>query len=171
MELGKILYYQILRNAVLIGEIEWAKSYIEKYTHFLKYSYQKSMRALATAYLNFRIKNYNEVLENLKNVRFVDIRDKLNVRNLYIRTFYELNETETVLAQIDSTRKFVLNSKSITDYRKKNFIKSLNLLNKLITAKLNNDKVELEAIRKAAIEDRKLIFGIWLIEKIDELKN
>ena len=169
--LSKILFTQIIRNALSINETKWVKHFIDKYVPMLKPSYQKSMRALGSAYLNFKLKNFDAVIENLKNVKFIDSRDKLNVRNLYVRTYYELNETEAVLSQIDSTKHFVNKNPSFTSKTKTNYIKSLNLLNRLITANYNNDADEIEFIRKAVEEDSEIILGKWLLEKIEELKT
>jgi hypothetical protein len=167
----KIKFTQILRNALIINENQWVKNFIEKFAPKLKPSYQKSMRSLGLAYLNFNLKNFEAVLENLKNVKFIDTRDKLNVKNLYIRTHYELNEIETVITQIDSAKHFLSNNVSFTNKTKSNYIKSLNLLNRLINAKVNNDSREIEIILKAVEEDRELALGRWLKEKIEALKN
>lgn len=166
----KIKFTQILRNAILINENQWAKNFIDKFVPKLKPSYQKSMHALGLAYLNFNLKNFETVIENLKNVKFIDTRDKLHVRNLYIRTYYELNEIETVITQIDSAKHFLSNNPSFTNNTKSSYIKSLNLLNRLINAKVNNDIGEIENLLQAVEEDRELALGRWLKEKIDEIK-
>ncbi len=167
----KIKFMQILRNALAINETQWARNFIEKFVPKLKPSYQKSMRALSLAYLSFNLKNFEEVLENLKNVKFIDSRDKLHVRNLYIRTYYELNEIEAVISQIDSTKHFLNKSALYTHKTKSNYFKSLNLLNRLINAKYNNNINEIELILNTVEEDKGLILGSWLKEKIGELKK
>jgi hypothetical protein len=70
----KIKFTQILRNALAINENQWAGNFIEKFVPKLKPSYQKSMLALSLAYLNINLKNFEDVLENLKNVKFIDSR-------------------------------------------------------------------------------------------------
>lgn len=170
-EFGKVFFLQALRNALSINEIEWAKKYIEKYTPYLKPAYQKSMRALGYAFLNFYLKDFEAVLENLKNVKFIDTRDKLHVRNLYMRTYYELNEIETVISQIDTNRHFLNKNHSIPKKTKSSYLMFLNHLSKLINIKVYNKTDEIESILKAAEENKKLIFGTWLKEKIEEIKG
>src|SRR4030095_8429047 len=121
LEMGKILYLQTLRNALSINEVKWAKAYIEKYTNFLKPSYQKSMRAMANSFLFFKLKDYNKVIENLGKVRFIDIRDKLFAKNLYIRAYYELKEFPTLHYQIDSTKQFINKNVNIARHTRKSF--------------------------------------------------
>jgi hypothetical protein len=165
--LSKILFIQIIRNALEINETSWVKNFINEYSAKLKPSYQKSMNALGSAYLNFRLKKFDAVIENLKNVKFIDTRDKLYVRNLYIRTYFELNEIEAVLLQIDSAKKFLNSSSSFTAETKTNYLSSLNLLNRFITAIYNKDFDEIESIRKSVENDKGIVFGRWLMEKIN----
>lgn len=166
----KIKFTQILRNAILINENQWARNFIEKFVPKLKPSYQKSMRALGNAFLNFNLGNYEAVLENLKNVRFIDNRDKLHVKNLYLRTYYELDEIETVILLIDSTKHFISNNAAITETSKTSFIKSLNYLGRLINARMNRDKDEIGLILNALQNEKGLTLGKWLVEKAEDLR-
>jgi hypothetical protein len=167
----KILFLQILRSALAIDEIQWAEKYILEYVHKLKPSYQKPMEAFSYATLYFKMGKYNKVLENLSKVKFVDARDKIDVKILYIETYYELNETEAVISLIDSTKHFLNNNSAFTELTKTNYLKSLNLLNRLVKVKLNNDTDEMEYILKEAREPRGLGIGWWLETKVDELKT
>lgn len=169
--LPKILFIQILRNALAINEITWTKSFIEEFVPKLKPSFQKPMRALGLAFLYLKVKDYEKVLHNLANVRFIDARDKLNVKSIYIRTYYDLNETEALLSQIDSTLHFVSNNSAIPQLTADSYRISLKLLRRLITAKENDLDFEIEFIRKTANENKALVYSEWLINKIDELKN
>lgn len=170
-EFGKVFFLQVLRNALSINKIDWAKKYIEKYVPNLKPAYQKSMRALGYAFLNFYLKDFKAVLENLKNVKFIDTRDKLHVRNLYMRTFYELDEIETVISQIDSSRHFLNKNRSIPQKTKSIYVIFLNLLSKLINIKVYNKIEDIDDLLKAVEENRELIFSSWLKEKIEEIKR
>ncbi len=167
----KILFLQILRSALAVDETEWVKKYIEEYVPKLKPSYQKPVQSFSNAILYFKLGEYNKVLDNLAKVKFIDDRDKIDVKIIYLETYYELNEIEAVISLIDSTKHFLNKSTSFTDISKTNFIKSLNLLNRLVNAKINNDKDEIELILKAVEEPKGLSLGRWLLTKTRELKT
>lgn len=169
--LSKILFLRILKDAISVNEIEWSKKYIEEYIPKLRPSHQKSLHAFCYAILSFKLKDYDKVLENLAKVEFIDAQDKLFAKTLYLRTYYELNEIETLLLHIDSTRHFVSENSTISDSSKKNYLNSLNVLNKLINLKINNNFEDLDEIQKA-LQDRKFIdLDEWLFEKIEEIKS
>jgi hypothetical protein len=129
------------------------------------------MRALGLALLYLKLKDYEKVLESLSRVNFPDIKDKLVVKSVYVRTYYDLNEIEVLFSNIDSALHFIDNNKAvIPDDIADNYRKFLKLLRKLMNAKENKDLSEIEAIRETTVEDKNLIFGDWLLQKIDELK-
>ena len=117
----KQLYTQMLVNALTLKEIKWAENFIREYSGKLHPGIVNSMRSLAEAYLGFEKRKFGEVLKLLNNVEFTDVRDKLHVRLLTAKTYYELGETETLLNYIDSSKHFLLNSASINESRKRSY--------------------------------------------------
>ncbi|HEY3250881.1 MAG TPA: hypothetical protein VGK25_07155 [Ignavibacteria bacterium] len=168
---SKILFIQILKNALSVNETEWAKHYIEEYAPMLRAATHKPMRALGYAYLYLKLKDYGKVIENLGKVKFKDVRDKLNVRSLYIMTYYELNDIEMLLYQIDSARHFINKNPALSEAISKNYNIFLSNINKLLAAKQNYDDLEINLLRDTFDKDKILFFRDWLIEKIDEIKH
>lgn len=127
----KQLYTQMLVNALTLKEIKWAENFIREYSDKLHPGIKHSMRSLAEAYLQFEKKKFGEVLKLMNNVEFTDVRDKLHVRLLTAKTYYELGETETLLSYIDSSKHFLLNSASINESRKRSYNNFFMYLSKL----------------------------------------
>jgi hypothetical protein len=169
--LSKILFIQILRNALSIDKTDWARKYIDEFTPKLKPSYQKPMRALGLAYLYQKLKDYPKVLENLKDVKFIDARDKMYVKSIYLRTYFETGETELLLYQIDSAKHFMTSSNSLSETTRKNFLRFLNYLSGLVFAIEKKDETEIGLIKKNLEADPELPFGEWLLSKISERKK
>ena len=167
---SKIQFIQILRNALTINQTGWALEYINEYSQRLKPSYQKPMKALALAFLNLKLKNYDSVLENLKDVKFIDARDKMYVKSLYLRTYFETREFEQLMYQVDSAKHFISSTVSLSEKTRVNFLRFLNYLTNLTNAIEKNDRVEIDIIRKKLTGDPELPFGEWLLLKIEELK-
>lgn len=169
--MAKTLYLQILGNALAVNETEWAKEYIETYIPRLKPSYQKPMQALSHACIHFIVKDYDKVLENLGKVKFVDVIDKVYVKSIYIRTFYDLGEYEIFLNQIDSMKHFLNKNKLLGEYYKKTYLKSLNCLNRLFNVREKNDLIEAELLEKTIKGDKQIQMSEWMLEKIAEIKK
>jgi len=91
---------------------------------------------------------------------------------IYIKTYYDLRETEALLSLIDSTLHFINNNKAvIRDDIAANYNTSLKLIKKLISAKENNDFNEIQLILKSTENNKNLFLSEWLLEKIDEFKK
>jgi hypothetical protein len=170
-EIGKTFYMQVFRNALIINEIDWAKKYIEKYTPYLKHSYQKTMRTLADSFLAFKLKEFEKVIENLSSVRFIDSRDKFYVRILLLRAYYELGEIPTLVYYIDSVKQFINKNPTLGKITRSSFDDFLKCLKKLVSLREKNDNFELEKLKKEIEKDRGMMNRGWLLEKVEELEK
>ena len=169
--MSKTLYLQILGNALAVKETQWAKEYIEKYIPRLKPSYQKPMQALSYACMNYLVKDYDKVLEYLGKVKFVDAIDKVYVKSIYIRTFYDLGEFEIFLNQIDSMKHFLNKNKMLGDYFKRTYSKTLNYLTKLLQVREKNDYIEAEMLENTIKGEKQIQMSEWMLEKIAEIRK
>ncbi|MEO8446736.1 MAG: hypothetical protein ABI528_04530 [bacterium] len=169
--INKALYHQILRNALSLDEIEYAETFVKKYTSRLKKEHQKTMNLLAMGYINYAKKNYDESLQYLNKVEFIDLRDKLHVRILSAKAYYELNKAELLFYYIDSSRHFIANNPGIEKNTKDAYLKFFNYLNRLLTCRENPDKNKLNDLKEDIHIDEtlRLRHKHWLIEKAESL--
>ncbi|HMS34880.1 MAG TPA: hypothetical protein PKC91_12425 [Ignavibacteria bacterium] len=166
--INKALYHQIIRNALSLGEIKWAERFVSEYTSKLKREHQKTMNALAMGYICYAKKNYSESLEFLNKVEFIDIRDKLHVRILSAKAYFELNKSELLYYYIDSSKHFIGNNALIENTTKEAYMKFFNYLKRLLTLKETPDKFRLKEL-KADLELDKVLrlrHKRWLMGKI-----
>lgn len=170
-ELGKIFYIQIVRNALNINEVDWVKKFIEKYTHYLKPSFQKPIRRIAEAFLAFKMKKFDKVIEQLSGVRFIDTRDKYYVKSLTLMSYFELGEIIALDYNIENAKKFVQNSQSLGKLTRVNFNRFLDYLKKLLAAMEKNDAFEFKKLDEEIKNNKSIINYSWLVEKIEELKK
>lgn len=164
----KVTFMQILGNALYVKDFEWAKTYIEEYIPKLKPSYQKPTRLLCYAYLYYVQKDYGKVLENLSKTEFIDSLDKIYVRTLYIRTYFEMKEIETLRSYFETTRHFYEKNPYVSNTLRSNNIKFISCMSRLLSAMESKDEFELEKLKKNLTEDQTIANNIWMIEKIDE---
>ncbi|MBK6505539.1 MAG: hypothetical protein IPG02_07695 [Ignavibacteria bacterium] len=128
------------------------------------------MTSLALAYISYAKKNYAESLYYLNRVEFIDLRDKLHVRILSAKAYYELNDIESLSYLIDSSKHFIGKNTSINNDTRYAYMKFYNFLNKLLTCKENHDLHKLKLFREDIEFDKiiRLRHKKWLLEKIEE---
>ena len=170
-QLSKAIYIQILNNALEVGEIKWTEDFIKKYTIKLLPDYRESVRCLAYAFLYFYTKEYRKVLKNLNNVDFIDVQDKIFTRSLSARSYYELNELETLLHYIDSSHHFLNNNPSVSPIQRlyhNNFFK---YLKKLVFIRENKNWNETDIVSNEIKKNKEITNDKWLLEKLNELEQ
>lgn len=167
--LPKVTFMQILGNALFLKEFEWAETYIEEYVPKLKASYQKPTRVMCYAHLYYLKKDYAKVLEYLSRVEFIDTLDKLYARTLYIRTYFEMKEFETLISYLDSTKHFYEKNPYVSNTLRSNNLKFVGCMNRLLAAMESKDDFELEKIKKQVMEDKTIANRDWMADKIDEI--
>jgi hypothetical protein len=167
----KIVYMQMLINALSLDEIKWAENFIATCTPRLKPEIREAMHALASAYLYAALKRYDKVLDFLNKVEYIDVRDKIHVKILTARSYYELEQTETLLSFIDTSRHFLKNSDNVNENRKKNYTNFFNILHKLVSVKEHPSGMRLDSLKNEIMNTKELNYRKWLQEKLEELKR
>lgn len=170
-KIQKSLYHQIIRNALSLNEIEWAENFVIEFTPKLKREHQKTMSSLAWGFIYYAKKEFANSLQSLNKVEFIDLRDKLHVRILTAKAYYELNKTELLFYYIDSSKHFIGNNTAIESNTKEAYLKFFNYLNRLLIFKENPDSIKLNELRGDIVIDKvlRLRHKEWLLEKVDEL--
>jgi hypothetical protein len=167
----KVTFMQIFGNALYANEIEWAEKLIEEYAPLLKPSLQKQVRDLCYAFIQYRLKNYSAVPAMLSKLNLTDALDKIYVKSLYLRIYYELKDINLMLYNLDSARYFFNTNKSVPANLKGNYIKFLSCFTRLIDLRDNYDDFEADKLMKTVTEDKSIALSEWIIEKLDELKK
>ncbi len=169
--LPKLTFMQILGNALYLKEFEWARTFIEEYAPKLKPSYQKPTKMLCYAHLYYLQKDYGKVLECLSKVEFIDMLDKIYVKTLYIRTYFEMKEFETLLSYLETTRHFYEKNPYVSNVLRSNNIKFISCMSRLLSAIESNDDFEMDRIWKFVKGDKSVANGLWIAEKIEEMQK
>jgi hypothetical protein len=165
----KIVFIQMLINALSLNEIKWSEDFIESCAPRLNPENRDAMHALANAYLHAALKQYDKVLDFLNKVEYVDVRDKIHVKLLTAKAYYELDQTETLRNFIDSTRHFIKSNSGLNKLRQNVYGNFLNYLQKTVTLKENPDKAQIHLVKKEILELKEIPAKKWLNEKLDEL--
>ncbi len=168
-QLSKTIYLQIFISALRANEMEWASNFINKYTVKLLPEFRNTMRCQAYAFLYFHTKEYRMVLNYLNKVEFIDITDKVQTRILSAKTYYELNEMETLLHYVDATKHFLSNNPSISETIREQIHTFLKYIHKIVFLRENKNQVETKIVRKEIEAAQEIASKKWLLDKLDEL--
>lgn len=168
-KVSKAFYNLAIFSAASVKEISWARKFIDKYTPQLYEEYQGEMKNLANAYIYFNTGKYNEVLESLKSFKYTDVIDKLHVKNLIAKTYYEMKEFEPLLYHIDSVKHFFRKNDHIGDYIKEVNSNFINYLYYIVKASEKCDAYKLLKLKERLGKEKRVNQKIWLMEKTDEL--
>lgn len=168
---SKVTYLQILNAALDVNETDWTLKFIEDYTPKLLPEIRESMRCMAYAFLNFHMKEYRKVIENLSKVEFIDIRDKLQTRVLSAKSFYELGETEALLNIVDSSKHFIIKNPAVSQTVRAHLHNFLKYLKKIVFVKESEDASEISILKNEIEKVEKISGKKWLLEKLSELEG
>lgn len=170
-QIPRAIYLQILNSALLVEEIKWAENFIKNYTIYLQKSIRSTTEYLAQATLFFHTKEYAKVLDSLNKVEFVDIGDKFTTRKLILRSYYELNEFESLINYLDSSQRFIAKNPMVSEVSRiylRNFYK---YLKKIAFIRENKDFDKVYTLKNEIAKTLEVSNKSWLLEKIEELEN
>lgn len=163
-------FQNIVTAACRIGRYEWTRKFIDKYQDQLPEEYKENAVTYNLARLYFYQKKYPEVVSLLQFVEYEDIGYNLGSKALLLRTYYEIDEQESLYSLIDSFRIYLNRHKEdIKPQRRTNFLNLLKFVRKL-TRIIPGDKKAVDKL-KAELASTKAIAAekSWLEEKIVEL--
>jgi hypothetical protein len=121
--------------------------------------------------LYFERNAYEQSLAYLGNIKMDEFIYNLDIRNLYLRIYFEQREFDTAIPFAQSYRKFI-NKNSLISHQAKaeheNFIK---FTNKLINHFNRNSKTDLTSLYHHIQNCKNLVNKEWLLNKTDSLEK
>jgi hypothetical protein len=164
-----VLYRNILIMAISLKEYKWFERFIEEYTPRLKPEFRENMKNLATANLHFEKGNFDDALTCLGSIPYDVFVYKIDIKNLMLRVYYELELFDQAFSLIDAFKHFLSDSDEFSDYFKTQHSNFLVLYNKLLKAKSNNNFKDVGFISKEIEKKENVASKGWLLEKAKEM--
>lgn len=163
------MYRNIIIQAVKMKELRWLEEFIEEYggqihpgrkTDIINYSY---------AYLRFEQGNFDEALKWLSKIRMEEFTYHLDIRSLYIMTYYELGDLETAYSAANAFNKYLKTNAMVSPEKR---IGSENLCKyviKLINYNNTNSRTDLSTLTVRLNKCKNINSRIWLLSKVNDL--
>jgi len=169
-------YKNLVTAGLRLGEQDWVKNFIKDYKTHLHPDHQAHAYAFNLATFHYYQKEYDQVLALLRYLDISDVRYNLSAKSMLLCTYYELEETEALIALSDAFKQYLKRQKTVSaDYRKgiENLVKytrKLTLLRvKLAYEKKEKLRVPFNKLKQAIVEEENIFNKGWLVTKLEEL--
>lgn len=169
-QLPEAVFKNIITSSLGVGEYDWTKEFIQNYAPFLPARIRENARMFNLAYVYFYQKNYEKVIEHLRDVEYSDVVYALGAKSILLRTYYEQGEYLALDSLMDSFRIYLRRNKVISKNLKREYINFLNLVKKLTTITAS-DKKSIEGLRRRVMETSYSMPKNWLLKKITEIEG
>ncbi len=170
-------FKNIVTTGLRLNEHKWVKSFIEGYRSSLAPGVRKNAYSYNLAAFYYHLKRYDDVLELLVQVEYTDLRYNLDAKSLLLRTYYDLEEEDALLALTDAFRQYLKRNRSLTDFQKKGYYNLLKFTRSAFRLKLNKGFVKeekwLQDYKKLwdKVEQAETIFNRgWIKRKLGSLQ-
>lgn len=171
-------YKNIVTVACRLKAFDWADGFIRNFREKLKPAEMENAYRYNLANLHYSRKQYDNALELLRDVEFTDVFYKLGSRSLLLKIYYECDETEALVALLDSFKNFIHRNKNISTYQKNIHFNLLKEVKRLFRIKMRVGfqrkqllKQQLGKLKKRIKENPEIANLQWLNEKIGELEG
>lgn len=168
-QLPEAVFKNIITSSLGVGEYDWTEQFIQEYADFLPSRIRENARMFNLAYVYFYKKNYEKVIEFLRDVEYSDVVYALGAKSMLLRTYYEQGEFLAMDSLMESFRIFLRRNKVISKNLKREYFNFLNLVKKLNTVKASDTKT-LSELRQRISATSFSTPKKWLLEKIAEIE-
>ena len=172
------LYRNILFLAIRLREFKWALNFIKTYSNFLHTSIKENTINLSLAEYYYHIGSDNdsrEVMEKafdyLPKIHEDSFMLKYDIRDLYLKLYFDLNYYDQMIIYIENYRKFLKRNNLVTGEIKRRVNNFLKILNKLVFISEGSSKSSISSLRKEITDAKDLKHRDWLLKKIDETET
>lgn len=167
-ELNPQHYKNIITISLQIQELSWAENFIRDFTHRLPKKDQENALNFNLGQVYFFQKQYDKVIEMLREVEHQDLSYSLGSRVLLLRTYFEKGEGQALESLIDSFGVFLRRNRLISKEVKKQYLNMLRFTKKLSQI-APYEKASFEKVLQQIKDCKSLTAKKWLLEKASEL--
>jgi len=166
-----LLYRNIMNTAINIREYDWFEKFITEYTEMLKPEFRDNMANLAKANLYFEKNKFEEALEALSKIPYDVFIYKVDIKNLMLRIYYELDLYESGFSLINAFRNFLSSTDEISENFKTQHLNFVNFYNRLLKMKSESNFKDAGFLQSEISKKDTVAAKSWLIDKVKQLTS
>lgn len=158
-------FKNILTVALKVEAYDWTFQFIKEDINLIKEDYRNSLYQYGLGKIYFQRKEYDKVVDALQKVEYTDVFIMLDSKTLLLKTFYELDEQESLTALLHSFNQ-LLQRKTILAYHRENYKNLVRFTRQMINLPPYNKKRRLALIQKVKFA-KILTERNWLLENLE----
>jgi len=168
------LYSEMVVFSCYKKEFEYAEEFIEKFKPMLNDEICEDEYGWSKSFLFLEYGEPEKALELLSSIKPPNTGMKISIRNLYLRTYYELEYFEEALSMLDAYKHFVNKEKKFSEKSKKFYNSHHSIFFRLFKYKTEPQNYSEFDLKKLEEDVNKFYFLAgkdWYLKKIKELKK
>ena len=162
-------FTNIVRNASVLKEFKWLENFVKVYKHRLNPELSEEITNYSMAMIETAKGNFERSLMHFSKIKIERSNMKLEMKNLLIIIYYELNYTEELISLIDTNKHFLNRDKTVSDNSKMFSLKLMNFVYELLKIKSSNKNISTHLLKKEIGKSEYFFFKEWLLKKAEEL--
>ncbi len=166
----------LVRNMTIaacrLEEFGWIQAFLDRNEKEIRKSVGSNIYAYVRAFLDFSRGNHSEALRRLRDVEFTDVFYRTGHQSLLLRIYYELEDIEALEGLVQTFRRFLNRSRTMSERRKdynRNFLSVLKLLLKSKEKGLNPARCQ--RIEAHLNGEEPLMDRTWLRARYEALRS
>lgn len=171
--ISHLFFISIVITGLEAGETAWVKDFIENHKHELDDINMENTYIFCRALFSYWSGDYSKSLDLAAKVKTDDTSYKHQLKSLYLKIHYDLNEVEPFYSHIDNYRHFIASDPNTSDDLRLAIGSYINFSKKLFDYKSESmvDKVGLGMLKQDIINNKAMINKPWLLRKIESLEK
>lgn len=164
-EIPEPTFTNIVKTSIRCGDYDRTEDFVRKNFHLVEKS-EEDMFNYYLAYI-FHARGDNEkALEYLSKMKSQDLMERINLRNLEIKIYFDMGYYDNVLMTAENYKKFFTGHKKMSEWRKNGNMNFVNFTLKILRAAERNDKDALGVLAEKIKKADKLSEKDWLLERV-----
>lgn len=157
-------YKNIVTVSLREKEYDWTRRFIEDYHKALLPAERENAYRYNLANWYFQTGQYARSLKLLQQVEFSDLYYQLDSRSILLKTWFELDDTDSFFYHAGAFRIFLRRNRLVSDYQRTIYLNLIRYSTQLMRAGGNKKKIA--GIRKKVEEKRNVADLNWLLGKL-----
>lgn len=166
-QLSPSTFKNIMTLALRVGQLDYARDFLEEYQTRVDAIYRDSTVAYNMANLLFAERAFGKALRQLLTVDLQDIYYHLDAKVLLLKTYYEVNDYEPFMSLTESFANYLKRNRQISDTQREIYLNFVKYVRKLMQIR-HGKKISVHKLGAELKETGMVANMSWLLEKINE---
>jgi hypothetical protein len=160
-----------VRNASYLKELKWAEQFVNEYKKRLEPGMKEEIIRYSIAMIEFNKGNFEAALKSLSKINLEISNMKIDIKNLLVLIYYELDYNEELLSLLDTYKHFLSRDKDLSKHARLVNGQFINFVSELLKIKMKEKDSSMLRIKKEI--SGLPLSGIreWLVKKAEELEG